>query len=71
MEDSDGKKWQVRFLIRIDKAKFQKGWTKFSNAHDLKVGDKCIFTLVKENTFRVIVEKQQAESEKQQAKSDA
>jgi B3 DNA binding domain len=57
LEDSDGKKWQVRFLIRADKAKFQKGWSKFSKAHGLQVGEKCIFTLVKEDTFRVIVEK--------------
>ncbi|KAJ4763184.1 transcriptional factor B3 family protein [Rhynchospora pubera] len=62
LEDSDGKKWQVRFLIRDDKAKFQKGWSKFSNAHDLKVGQKCIFTLVGENTFRVIIDKGQAET---------
>ncbi|XP_078170835.1 putative B3 domain-containing protein Os06g0632500 isoform X1 [Carex rostrata] len=63
LEDSDGTKWQVRFLIRNERAKFQKGWSKFSKAHDLKVGKKCIFTLVGENTFRVIVEKKQAEND--------
>ncbi|KAJ3698243.1 hypothetical protein LUZ61_001948 [Rhynchospora tenuis] len=62
LEDSDGKKWQVRFLIRVDKAKLQKGWSKFSNAHDLKVGQTCIFTLVGENTFRVIIDKEQAKT---------
>lgn len=50
------KSWEVLFLIAREKrpGSFSSGWKSFAGANGLKVGDLCVFELIKRNNGVVL-----------------
>ncbi|KAL5550027.1 hypothetical protein UlMin_000203 [Ulmus minor] len=53
LEDSTGKQWEVKISIVDDSLAFQEGWKKFSEDHNLRVGDFVVFYHTRESQFFV------------------
>lgn len=47
-----GKSWPVKFCVdERPTARLSAGWSKFVNANAIKLGDVCVFELIKRNDF--------------------
>ncbi|KAJ3693255.1 hypothetical protein LUZ60_008735 [Juncus effusus] len=59
--NTEGRSWPIWFYPKIDNGFLGKGWTDFAKDSKLKLGQKCVFQLVKQNTFLVHVMELEAE----------
>ncbi|KAK9924144.1 hypothetical protein M0R45_032530 [Rubus argutus] len=49
LRGSDGTTWSVEFTYSKQKARFQRDWLTFVKDNNLKVGDVCVFVLIKDS----------------------
>lgn len=61
LEDPLKRIWPVLYEERPECGVLANGWEGFVKAHDLQLGDECIFKHIKDSTYRVSISQRQQE----------